>query len=147
MTKFYQGRFVPRNPEKYEGNPSNIIYRSSWELKYMIWCDTNSSIVKWSSEETIIPYLSPIDNKMHRYYVDFKIQVKTKDGIKIYLVEVKPFNQTIPPKTTKRTKRKTKQYLNEVFTWGKNNAKWEAARRYCKERNYEFKVITEKDLF
>lgn len=135
--------YKPKFPEKYIGDPTMIIYRSSWELKFMIWCDTNPAVVKWQSEETVIPYRCPTDFKIHRYFVDFKIQVKTREGLKTYLVEIKPDKQTRPPETPKR---RTKQYINEVLTWGKNEAKWKAAIEYCKDRNWEFKILTEYDL-
>jgi len=94
----YKGRYSPLNPKKYQGNPTNIIYRSLWERKFMVWCDMNSDVIKWGSEETVIPYISPLDNKRHRYFVDFYIQVRTKEGIlKSYLVEVKPKKYTKPP--------------------------------------------------
>lgn len=144
MTKYYQGKYTPKNTAKYVGDPTNIIYRSSWELKFMVWCDTNPSIIKWSSETTVIPYICPTDNRPHRYFVDFKIQVREASGrTKTYLVEIKPDIQTRPPATPTR---KTKRYIAEVMTWGKNEAKWNAAISYCKDRGYEFKIITEYDL-
>jgi hypothetical protein len=88
-------------PEKYTGDTSNIIMRSSWETKFAIWCDKNPQIIKWSSEETIVPYVSPIDGKTHRYFIDFKIQTASK---KTYLVEIKPMKQTLPPEGKKKTK-------------------------------------------
>jgi hypothetical protein len=126
-------------PEKYMGNPANIIMRSSWETKFAIWCDKNPQVIKWNSEETVIPYLSPVDGKIHRYFVDFKIQTLNK---KIYLVEIKPKQQTLPPKGTKKTKR----YLTEASTYLVNQSKWEYATRYCKERNWEFIILTEYEL-
>lgn len=132
------------HPEKYDGDPTDIIMRSSWETKFALWCDHNTSVIKWSSETTIIPYICPTDNRRHRYFVDFKIQVRDKSGkTKTYLVEIKPDYQTRPPDPSKR---KTKRYLAEVMTWGKNDAKWAAAREYCKDRGYEFMIITEHHL-
>lgn len=143
--KYYQGKFKPRNPQKYKGNPTNIIYRSSWELKFMNYCDLNENIITWQSEEFFIPYKSPLDNKYHRYFVDFYIKVQQKDGtIKEYLVEIKPKKQTQEP--VKNPKRKTKYWINEVTTWGKNQAKWAAAREYCADRNWEFLILTEDNL-
>lgn len=108
----------------------------------MNWCDQNKSIVSWSSEETIIPYICGTDNRPHRYFVDFKIQVKTKEGtLKTYLVEVKPSKELLPP-TTKNKKR----YLIEAHTFVKNQSKWKYAEQYCKDRGWSFKVITEKEL-
>lgn len=142
--KFYQGKYVPKQPEKYDGDATQIIYRSSWELKFFNWCDTNPAIIKWSSEEVIIPYLCPTDNRVHRYFPDAKIQVKDQSGrIKTYIVEIKPDAQTRPPETPKR---KTKRYITEVMTWGKNDAKWKYAKEYCKDRGYEFMIITEHHL-
>jgi hypothetical protein len=143
--KYYQGKYRLKNPQKYKGDPSNVIYRSSWELKFLNYCDTNPDIIKFSSEEIVIPYVSPIDGKRHRYFVDFYMKVKQTDGtIKEYLVEIKPKRQTQPPATNPT--RKTKQWLNEVVTWGKNQSKWDAAREYCKDRNWEFLILTEKEL-
>jgi hypothetical protein len=143
--KYYQGFFKPRNPQKYRGDPTNIVYRSGWEKKVMDWCDTNSKVVSWSSEETIIPYVSPIDNKVHRYFVDFYVEAVGRDGeTKVMLLEVKPRAQTQEPKTQKR---RTKRYITEVMTWGVNQAKWEAARKYCQHKGWEFKLITETELF
>lgn len=131
-------------PEKYEGDPTNIVMRSSWETRFASWCDKNPSVIKWLSEETIIPYRCPTDNRIHRYFVDFKIKVKTRDNkIKTYLVEVKPLSQTVPPEYPGR---QTKKYLTESVTYIKNQAKWKAANEYCKDRGYEFVIITEKEL-
>jgi hypothetical protein len=142
--KYHQGKFKPKHPEKYVGDPTEVIYRSSWELKFMNWCDNSINVLKWNSEETIIPYRCATDNRMHRYFVDFKMQIKSRDGsIKTYLVEVKPSTQTTPPVYSGK---KTKRYLTEALTFMKNQSKWEAAVNYCKERGWEFKIITEKEL-
>jgi len=141
---YYRGKFTPRNPQKYEGDPTNIIYRSSWELRVMKYFDRNENVLKWSSEETIVGYKSPLDGQIHRYFVDFKFTVKDRQGnIITYLAEVKPKAQTKQPIPQKR---KTKKYINEVHTWGVNQAKWEAARAYCKKRGWKFELITEDDL-
>jgi hypothetical protein len=141
---FHKRKFVPTFPEKYTGDPTNIIMRSSWETQFANWCDKNPSIVKWNSEETVVPYRCPTDNRIHRYFIDFKIQVRGKDGnLKTYLVEVKPFKQTHPPEFTGR---RTKRYLVESAMFMKNQAKWEAARQYALDRKWEFKIITEYDL-
>jgi hypothetical protein len=140
----YKGRYVLRNYKKYIGNPQQITYRSLWERKFMVYCDSNSSIIAWASEEIVIPYLSPLDGKIHRYFPDFFIKVKQKDDtIKNIIIEVKPKSQCSPPKIPKR---KTKQYLQEVRTWSVNEAKWLAAKKYCKERGFHFQLITEKEL-
>jgi hypothetical protein len=141
---FHKGKFRPKHPQKYDGDPTNIIYRSSWELRFMIWADEKPNVIKWRSEETVIPYISPIDNKLHRYFVDFQIQIKDKTGVlKTYLIEIKPEIQTKPPVVQRRV---TKRYLEEVVTWGKNEAKWKAAKEYAKDRGWEFLIITEKNL-
>ena len=141
---FHKRRYFPLFPEKYTGDPTNIIMRSSWETQFAHWCDKNPNIIKWSSEETIIPYRCPTDNYIHRYFVDFKVQVKDKNNtLKTYLVEVKPSKQTKPPEYPGK---KTKKYLVESLAFMKNQAKWEAANRYAKERGWEFKIITEYDL-
>jgi hypothetical protein len=137
---FHKRKYTPIFPEKYTGDPTNIIMRSSWETMFASWCDKNPSVVKWSSEETIIPYRCPTDNHIHRYFVDFKITVNTG---KTYLVEVKPYKQTqLPEYPGKRTQR----YLIESLTFMKNQAKWEAATNYAKDRGWEFKIITEHEL-
>jgi hypothetical protein len=137
---FHKRKFIPIFPEKYTGDPSNIIMRSSWETRFASWCDKNPSVLKWSSEETIIPYKCPTDNRIHRYFVDFKITVTTG---RTYLVEVKPKTQTQPPiYPGKRTQR----YLQESLAFMKNQAKWEAANEFAKDRGWEFKIITEHEL-
>jgi len=140
----YQGYYKPKNYQKYEGDPTNIVYRSSWEKSVMHWLDEKDEVLKWSSEELAIPYISPVDNRKHRYFPDFKATIRSQDGtIKTYLIEVKPYKQTKEPKPQKR---KTKQYITEVVTWGVNSAKWEAARNYCAAKGWEFMIITEKEL-
>jgi len=140
----YSGRFIPKNPKKYVGDPNNIIYRSSWECKMMSWLDQNPSIISWASEELIVPYISPVDNRKHRYFPDFIVKMRTKDGtVKTMMLEVKPKKQTKQPKQRKRI---TKQYIEEVQTWGVNQAKWKAATEYCLDRGWEFKIITEDHL-
>jgi len=137
---FHKRKFIPIFPEKYTGDPSIIIMRSSWETRFASWCDKNPSVLKWSSEETIIPYKCPTDNRIHRYFVDFKITVTTG---RTYLVEVKPKTQTQPPiYPGKRTQR----YLQESLAFMKNQAKWEAANEFAKDRGWEFKIITEHEL-
>ena len=141
---YHKRKYTPIHPEKYQGDPTDIIMRSSWETRFAQWCDNNSNVVKWSSETTVIPYVCPTDNRPHRYFVDFKIQVKdVNGGTKTYVVEVKPDKQTRPPEIPAR---RSKSFINEVMTWGKNDAKWKAAREYCKDRGYEFVILTEYDL-
>ena len=140
----YKGKYKPINRSKYKGNTMNIIYRSSWERNFMVYCDTNSNIIKWSSEEIKIPYKSPIDKKIHTYYPDFWIKIKKHDGqIQQTVIEIKPKKQTKPPKANTN---KTKYYLQEVKTWGINQAKWKAAETYCKHKQWNFKILTEYEL-
>lgn len=140
----YSGRFIPKNPKKYIGDSNNIVYRSSWECRVMNWLDQNDDIISWASEELIIPYLSPVDNRYHRYFPDFLVKVKTRTGqVKTMLLEVKPKKQTVEPE---RRKRVTKQYVSEVMTYGVNQAKWKAANEYCLDRGWEFKILTEEHL-
>jgi len=137
---FHKRKFIPIFPEKYTGDPTNIIMRSSWETRFASWCDKNPSVLKWSSEETIIPYRCPTDNRIHRYFVDFKITVSTG---KTYIIEVKPAAQTQPPIYPGR---QTQRYITESLTFMKNQAKWEAANEFARDRGWEFKIITEKEL-
>lgn len=137
-------KYFPKHPEKYVGDVNNIISRSSWELKYMIWCDKTESVIYWNSEEVKIPYKCTSDNKFHTYHVDFLIQIKNKEGnLKTYLVEIKPLMQTLPPKYPGK---QTKRYLNESLTFMKNQSKWDAAKAYARDRGWEFVVLTEKHL-
>ena len=140
----YRGRYSPSNPKKYKGDPSNIIYRSLWERKFMVYCDMNERIIEWGSEEFFIPYRSPIDGKVHRYFPDFYVKVRTKENkIKKWVVEVKPKSQCKPPRVPKR---KTRKYLNEVRTFAITEAKWMNAKEWCKDRNMEFIILTEVEL-
>jgi hypothetical protein len=141
----YSGLYKPVNPKKYRGNPTRIIYRSMWEKKFMIFCDHTSSIVEWGSEEIIIPYRSPIDGKVHRYYPDFYIKILTKSGkYEKYVIEVKPKRQTQKP--NEKPKRKTAAWKREVLTYIKNRAKWDAAEDFCEDRQMKFKILTEDHL-
>lgn len=142
--KTYKGRYSPKHPEKYKGDPTKIIYRSGWERRLMVYLDENKSVLQWSSEEIAIPYRSPLDNKIHRYFPDFYVKAIDKDGnITEQLLEVKPKKETREPVKKKRV---TKQYITEVTTWGKNQAKWKAATEYCLDRGWQFKLITETEL-
>ena len=140
----YKGKYYPSYPRKYKGDPTNIIYRSLWERKFMVYCDKNESILEWASEEIAIPYRSPIDNRVHRYFPDFYMKVKERGGrVKRYVIEVKPAKQTKPPV---KPKRQTKGYIREAYEYAKNQAKWKMAREFCADLQWEFKVVTEKEL-
>jgi hypothetical protein len=139
-----QGFFKPKNPQKYKGDPTNIVYRSSWELKLMLYLDSKKEVISWASEEIIIPYRSPIDGKIHRYFPDFIVTKINSNGKKeTVLIEVKPQKQTIPPEPKGKI---NKRYLTEVANWGKNEAKWKAAKEYCEDRGWTFHIFTEKEL-
>ena len=144
-SKYKQGYYIPKNPKKYNGNVSNIKYRSSWELRVFKYMDDKPHVLEWSSEEVVIPYRSPVDTKLHRYFPDIWARMIGEDGrTKTYLIEIKPEAQANEPKIKKRI---TKQYITEVCTYAINQAKWKAAREYCLDRHWEFIVLTEKDLF
>lgn len=145
MPEYYQGKFVPTNPQKYVGNTSNIVYRSSWELRVMLWLDSNPDVDRWGSEELIIPYRSPIDHQLHRYFPDFVVKFKEPSGsFQVALLEVKPKHQTVQPTATKRKSKK--RLLNEIVTYETNQAKWRAAKAYCEDKGWKFIILTEKDI-
>lgn len=140
-----KGFFKPKYPNKYKGDPTQIVYRSSWELKFFLWCDQHPDVLQWSSEEIIIPYLSPIDGRWHRYFPDCWIRARNKAGqIEESLVEIKPYGQTRPPAKQDKINRR---YLKEVQTWGINTSKWNAAKKYCQQRDWKFIILTEKKGF
>jgi len=141
MKKWRQGIFVPKNPDKFIG--SKAIYRSGLELKFFRFCDDNKNVVKWGSENVIVPYYSPLDNKGHRYYVDNYIEIFEGKKLTKYLVEIKHSRETKPPKTKYRNR---KHLLYEQKTFVTNQAKWKAAREYSKKRGYQFIILTEKEL-
>lgn len=142
-------KWFPKNPEKYVGDVNNIVARSSYEIKFLNYCDDHPEILKYSSEELVIPYYSPVDNKMHRYFVDFLIAIRTQSGeIKRYAVEIKPFFQTEPPKNREvSTKKQKKRLMEETMTFSVNQAKWNAAKEFCRKKGMDFIVLTEKELF
>ena len=147
----YRGKFVPKNPQKYKGDYKKIVYRSLWERKYMIKCDTDPRIIQWSSEEIVIPYRCDTDGLIHRYYMDFwvKLSKPNAKGFTEMLIEVKPFSQTQDPTINHKTGRKkklTKRVISEAFTYTKNLSKWRAARKLCKRMNLDFIVMTEYGL-
>jgi len=109
----------------------------------MKWLDLSDNVIEWSSEELAIPYKHPGDGQYHRYFPDFMAKLRTMNGNETYIIEIKPFNQTVPPKPRKR---KTKGYLQEIMTFAVNDRKFEAARAYCKNHGYQFEILTEKKL-
>ena len=145
MRSRYKGKFKIKNSQKYKGNPSNIIYRSLMELRFMKWCDSSEKIFQWSSEEIVIPYIPPIDNKRHRYFPDFLIQ--TAKGW--FLIEVKPQIESRPPKKKLMENlnlKKKRRYMKSVRTWLVNEAKWKAAKKVCEVEGWTFEIFTEKQL-
>lgn len=146
--KSYKGKYTPINPHKYVGDSNNIVFRSLWERKLMVHCDNNPAVLKWNSEEVVIPYWSSVDKKMRRYFTDFMVKMKKRDGTtSIVLIEVKPYKQTIPPVAPKRNTHKTKmRYLEESMTYQRNQDKWAAAQEWCEKKGIEFKIMTEYEL-
>ena len=145
MAKAKQGKFRPKHPEKYRGDCGEIYYRSSWEEKFMKWCDGSAAILCWQSEERRIPYYDPVQKKRRTYFPDFYVKYKRADGIIVEeIVEVKPHKQVKGPPVN--PKRRTKAWLNEVYNYATNTAKWKAAASYCEDRGYNFRLITEKEL-
>ena len=147
----YSGKFRPTNPAKYRGDYQKITYRSLWELKFFRWVDKHPDVIWWASEEHVVPYRSPIDGKMHRYFPDVVVHKKLPNGKPAtMMIEIKPYCQTLPPDIKKKnatpTGRVSKRYLNEVKTYGVNEAKWKAARIYCQDRKWDFIIMTEKEL-
>lgn len=144
-SRYRQGKFSPKNPKKYLGDSTDIVYRSSWELKFFNRLDQSSNVIGWNSEGVIIPYLSPVDNKIHRYFVDILVAAKNPAGETVVtLIEIKPFAQTKPPKNTKN--KKPERLITETKTYLVNQAKWKAATAYCATKGWTFKVVTEKDI-
>jgi|TARA_B110000908_G_scaffold170834_1_gene231554 hypothetical protein len=135
----YSGKYTVKNPVKYQGDPSKVIYRSLWEKYCFKWADLSPDVKGWSSEEVVIPYYYDIDKKYHRYFMDLKV---TWSNGKTWLIEIKPEKETQPPKGDRRTKR----YLQEGMTYVKNMNKWEAANKYALDRKWEFHIWTEKKL-
>lgn len=146
MRQYHQGRFIPKNPHKYIGNVSNIIYRSSWEFNFLQWADREENVLRYASEEIKIPYYFQGDGKWHRYFPDFVLHVKDKQGKQqVWMVEIKPQHQTEHPQT--KTFRSKRRELRETLEYAKNQAKWEAATAFCRNRGWRFMILTEKELY
>lgn len=147
----YKGRFRPKHPGKYKGDPSKIIYRSLWEFKFFRYIDDHPDVLWWQSEEVIVPYMSPIDGKRHRYYPDVVVKKRLPDSTtETIMIEIKPYAQTRPPDIKKKNStpsgRLSRRYINEVKTYGVNESKWKAARQYCADRGWKFEIFTEHEL-
>jgi hypothetical protein len=143
MNRINKGFFKPLNPQKYRGDPTQIIWRSRWESRFMSYLDRHSEVLEWSSEEIRIPYKSPLDSRKHTYYPDFWVKTKDKNGNFIETVyEIKPEYQTKEPKPNKN---KVK-HMNSVKVYLTNTAKWKYAEAFCEQRGWGFRILTEKDL-
>jgi len=141
----YKGIFKPSNPKKYKGDPHNIVYRSLWERKMMVYCDLNENVMEWASEEFFVPYYDPTTKRVRRYFPDFFIKYTDKEGkIRRSVIEVKPMRETVEPVVTKGKSRKT--LITETTNYVRNQAKWKAAKEFCADRNLEFRIMTEKEL-
>lgn len=141
---FLQGTFIPKNPNKYKGTLP-IVYRSSLELKCFRWMDNNINVITWGSESVVIPYQSPLDGRLHRYFVDIVALLKDKEGnLKKLLIEIKPSKYTAKPIITPRKSKKTIMYEQTQYIL--NQAKWQSATAWAKNKGYTFLIITEKDL-
>ncbi len=136
----YKGKYKIKKPEKYLGDYKNVVYRSLWERQAFKWCESNSRVKAWNSEEVVIPYKCKTDNKIHRYFIDLFVEMDNGDCI---LVEIKPKKETNPPK---KPSRKTKKYINEVVTFVKNQSKWEAANQFAEHKGWKFQIWTEDTL-
>lgn len=140
----YRGKYRVKNVVKYKGDPTKVTYRSGLERKVMNYFDLHRDVIEWNSEEVIVPYRSPIDNRMHRYFVDFYVKMKDAEGnVSVMLVEVKPLAQCREPVKKSRV---TRRYLTEVRTWGVNKAKWSAAKAYAESRGWRFVIMTDKEI-
>jgi len=137
--------FIPRNKHKYIGK-GPIIIRSSWERVFSQWCDSNPGIIAWSSETVEIPYYDPVKRKQRRYYPDYIIKTIGEGNKELtYIVEIKPYKETIKPTISEKKSQKTK--MHEMATYLTNVAKWKAAIEFCKRRGWQFKIITERELY
>jgi len=153
MGKYLKGKFTPKNPHKYRGDPTNIIFRSGWERQLMVYLDENPNVLEYASEEIAIPYVSPKDGRIHRYFPDFWIKVRRPDGtIREHIWEVKPSKEAIEPKIKTREQilqesaAQKRRYYLDVMKYGINKRKWEAAEEYCKHKGWTFQIVTEKHI-
>jgi hypothetical protein len=143
-SKFHQGVFTPRNPSKYIGSYP-IIFRSSWEFRFMIYCDSHPSVIEWSSEIPIT-YKSTLDGKIHTYFIDFYIKINDQSGIiKKKLIEIKPHKETKEPVRPKN-KRGERKYLEEVITYQKNLDKWRTVVKISQKSGMTFEIFDEYRL-
>lgn len=140
--KFQQGKFIPKNPDKYKGDIDKIRYMSSWEKNVHEFFDGNPNVIEWSSEEVPIPYYYDLDKRVHTYYPDYWVKYKKSNGAIVEeIIEVKPKSQTKPPRG------KSKYLLEQQVVYVKNMCKWKAAVKWCKEHNMTFRIISENSIF
>jgi len=145
-----KGVYQLNNPTKYVGpkTEGGVLYRSSWEQRLFYYMDHNQNVIEWSSEHIIIPYLFSLDGKIHKYYPDVVCKISTRNGIKTFIIEVKPEKQTCEPtKPKNRSIDRKKRYEQEMFTYVKNTDKWASAKKFCNDNGYEFMILTEKHIF
>jgi hypothetical protein len=143
---FIQGYYEPKYPNKYLGK-TPIIFRSSWERKFMVLCDSRDDVIHWSSEPVEIKYWSTLDKKERRYYPDFYMKVQKVDSYEEFLIEIKPSEQIKKPQPPKKNSKKalaSYKFLAEQFV--KNRDKYAYAKRWAEERGWRFVVLTEKSL-
>jgi hypothetical protein len=139
-----KGYLKLKNPQKYRGDPTNVVYRSSWELKLYDRLDKDPNVLEWNSEEIVVPYRDKSSGRMRRYFPDAWLKRRGRDGqIEEFLLEVKPAKESRPPTRQGKTE---KRFITECLLWAKNSSKFDAAKRYCSARGWTFKVITEKEL-
>lgn len=146
--KYYNGYYKPKNPKKYNGKDlNNIVYRSGLELKLFMYLDAHPDVIYWGSEELTVDYISPKDNRKHRYFPDVIVKLKDRNGkIITMMIEIKPSDQVNEPKAIERGKQPTKRQINEIITYGVNQAKWAAAKVFCAQQGWVFEIMTEKDI-
>lgn len=140
--EFKSGVYRPKNFRKF--GETSCVYRSSYELDFLKWCDNNKKVLQIHYEKVVIPYKCKTDEKIHKYYVDCKIKYLESSGPKTYLIEIKPFKQTLPPKPSKRKKRQT--IITEQYNWLKNTSKWTSAKQYCKSKGWRWCIMTERGM-
>jgi hypothetical protein len=146
---FLQGYYKLNNPAKYIGDPTKIIYRSSWEYRFCKYCDDSETVIRWSSEPIAIKYISPLDQRQHDYYIDFYARIKKDDSEQDYLVEVKPEASLEKPimESGSQTMKRLKNYNYALQTWIVNRAKFQAAKKHAELNGHKFVIVTEKFLF
>lgn len=134
------GRFVPKNPQKYVGKSVNrIMFRSSWELAFMKWLDSNDAVLRWGSEELAIPYVHPVDRRVHRYFPDMIVMYLDVTGqVKKEIIEIKPYKESV------ETPRMSERDAQALMV---NKEKWKYAADWAERNGASFRVLTERSMF